>query len=65
MSSQFYHVYECILPFFDTKVWPFMSHEPLMILILILIIIIYIFSISSVYILSHFSIIFSVNSSAS
>ena len=39
---------------FDIKVWPFMSHEPLIILILILIIIIYIFSISSVYIFHIF-----------
>ena len=42
---------------FDIKVWPFMSHEPLIILILILIIliiIIYIFSISSVYIIHIF-----------
>ena len=36
----------------DIKVWPFMSHEPR--IILILIIIIYIFSISSVYILHIF-----------
>ena len=41
---------------FDIMVWPFMSHEPLiiLILILILIIVIYIFSISSVYILHIF-----------
>ena len=39
---------------FDIKVWPIMSHEPLLILILILIIIIYIFSISSVYIIHIF-----------